>query len=215
MSVSDNIARIRRTIPDGVTLVCVSKFHPAEAIREAYEVGERDFGESRVQELCRKHETLPDDIRWHMIGHLQTNKVRDIVPFVHLIHSVDSIHLMEVIHRESERIGRVTNILLEVHIAREQSKSGFSPDELPAAIEAAERMPYLHIAGIMSMATNTDDEQEIRRCFDTAHHLLSTLPNQTDSPLELSIGMSDDYLIAMSEGSTIVRIGTAIFGSRL
>ena len=130
MSISSHIATIRQHIPEGVTMVCVSKFHPAEAIMEAYNAGERDFGESRVQELLPKYEALPKDIRWHFIGHLQTNKVKQIVPFVHMIHSVDSLRLLETINREAEKIGRRVKVLLEVHVAKEETKSGFSPEEL-------------------------------------------------------------------------------------
>ena len=130
MSIPQHIASIRATIPDGVTLICVSKFHPVEVIMQAYEAGERDFGESRVQELLPKYEALPKDIRWHFIGHLQTNKVKQIVPFVHMIHSVDSIRLLETINREAEKIGRRIKVLLEVHIAKEETKSGFTPEEI-------------------------------------------------------------------------------------
>jgi pyridoxal phosphate enzyme (YggS family) len=130
LSIKENIQAIRVTLPENVTLVCVSKFKPVEAIMEAYEAGERDFGESRVQELCAKQAALPKDIRWHFIGHLQTNKVRQIVPFVHLIHSVDSLHLLEVINTEAARIGRKVDVLLEVHTANEETKSGFLPEEV-------------------------------------------------------------------------------------
>lgn len=212
--IRQHIAAIRQHIPDGVTLVCVSKFHPADAIRQAYDAGERDFGESRVQELVVKHRELPADIRWHMIGHLQTNKVRDIVPFVHLIQSVDSIHLLDVINAEAARIGRTVNVLLEVHVAREETKSGFSIEELTALLtdihSGVRTYPNVHIAGLMTMATNTDDETEIRRCFREAH-LLSTLNPQLST---ISMGMSDDYILAISEGSNMVRIGTTIFGER-
>ena len=238
LSASSNIAEriqtIRRTLNPGVTLVCVSKFHPVEAIIEAYEAGERDFGESRVQELLMKHEALPKDIRWHMIGHLQTNKVRAIVPFVHLIHSVDSLHLLETINREAERIGRVVNVLLEVHVAREETKSGFTPDEILSLTGALHRsnseavlqspcdgltaigcLPFVRICGLMSMATNTDDEAEIRRCFREVANLSKSIQRSClTEPAVLSMGMSDDYLIAQQEGSTMVRIGTTLFGSR-
>lgn len=212
--IREHIAAIRQHIPEGVTLVCVSKFHPEESIREAYDAGERDFAESRVQELLRKHNTLPADIRWHMIGHLQTNKVRDIVPFIHLIQSVDSTRLLDVIQAEAARINRTVNVLLEVHVAREETKSGFSSEELTALLSdirtGARVYPNVHIAGLMTMATNTEDETEIRRCFREAHHL-STLNPQLST---ISMGMSDDYILAMSEGSNMVRIGTTIFGER-
>jgi len=222
-SIRENIAAIRRTLPEGVTLVCVSKFQPIEAIQEAYDAGERDFGESRVQELCAKYQALPKDIRWHFIGHLQTNKVRDIVPFVHLIQSVDSVHLLETIDREAARIHRPVNVLLEVHTAKETTKTGFSPEDLSPlnCSEASSKLsPFTQIIGLMTMATNTDNESEIRRCFRTLARLSSLTLNQS-LPFEgrlggvLSMGMSDDYPIAIEEGSTMVRIGSAIFGKRI
>ena len=212
-AIQQHIASIRSTLPEGVTLISVSKFNPISAIQEAYDAGERDFGESHVQELIPKYEALPKDIRWHMIGHLQTNKVKQIVPFVHLIQSVDSIHLMEVIQKEAAKIGRTVNILLEVHVAHEEAKSGFLPEELPDALEALKRMPNIHLSGLMTMATNTDDENEIRRCFRKAKELMASCHLSTPD-YQLSIGMSSDYLLAIEEGSTMVRIGSIIFGER-
>ena len=219
MSIPQHIASIRATIPDGVTLICVSKFHPVEAIMQAYEAGERDFGESRVQELLPKYESLPKDIRWHFIGHLQTNKVKQIVPFVHMIHSVDSIRLLETINREAEKIGRRIKVLLEVHIAKEETKSGFTPKEILSLNTQLSTLNYIDICGVMGMATNTDDESEWRRCFraiaSLASQLITSSPHRliASSP-EISMGMSDDYLVAIEEGSTMVRIGSTIFGSR-
>ena len=219
-AIQQHIAAIRATLPKGVTLVSVSKFHPVEAIEEAYAVGERDFGESHVQELMRKYEALPKDIRWHMIGHLQTNKVRAIVPFIHLIQSVDSLRLIETIQKEAARIDRTVNILLEVHVAKDETKSGFLPDELPEALELLRHTPNIRVLGLMAMATLTDDEQEIRRCFRTAKQLLdkcqlSIIKCQLSIiNYQLSLGMSDDYRIAIEEGSTMVRIGSSIFGER-
>lgn len=204
--ISQHIADIRRHLPDGVQLVCVSKFHPCDAIIEAYNAGERDFGESRVQELLPKYESLPKDIRWHFIGHLQTNKVRAIVPFVYLIQSVDSFRLLDAVNREAERIQRRVKVLLEVHVARETTKTGFAPEELP--INAA-AYPWVEICGIMGMATQTDDVNEIRRCF----HTLKTISDASRLPV-LSMGMSHDYMLAVEEGSNLVRIGTTIFGER-
>ena len=215
MSISSHIATIRQHIPEGVTMVCVSKFHPAEAIMEAYNAGERDFGESRMQELLPKYEALPKDIRWHFIGHLQTNKVRQIVPFVHMIHSVDSMRLLETINREAEKIQRKVRVLLEVHVAKEETKSGFTPEEFLSLSTQLSTLNYVEVCGIMGMATNTDDEQEIRRCFRairTLAHNLLPIANHP-SPI-ISMGMSDDYLIAIEEGSTMVRIGSSIFGER-
>ena len=230
-SISSNIQALRATIPSHVTLVCVSKFHSVEAIQEAYDCGERDFGESRVQELVAKHEALPKDIRWHFIGHLQTNKVKQIVPFVHLIQSVDSWHLLEVINAEAAKVGRVVNVLLEVHVAQEATKTGFDIASLsaadvpsaegglsaPAVFQRSGLYPNVRILGLMAMATNTDDETEIRRCFREVKSLYTTVfqsEGRSFSTAVLSIGMSDDYLIAIEEGSTMVRIGSSIFGER-
>lgn len=209
-----HISEIRRHIPAGVTLVAVSKFHPSEAIREAYEIGERDFGESRVQELLVKHQTLPSDIRWHMIGHLQTNKVRVIMPFIYMIQSVDSLHLLTTIEQEAARLNRRVRVLLELHVARETTKSGFSVEELSVLLAdiATGRKVFAHveIEGLMTMATHTEDEQEIRRCFQAAHDIFMRHPQLST----LSMGMSDDYQLAIEEGSTMVRIGSTIFGER-
>ena len=219
--IQQHIASIRATIPAGVTLVCVSKFHSNETIMEAYDCGERDFGESRVQELLPKYEALPKDIRWHFIGHLQTNKVKQVVPLVHMIHSVDSMRLLETINREAEKIGRHVKVLLEVHVAKEESKSGFTPEEflsLASNLSHNNLYPWVEICGVMGMATNTDDEQEWRCCFRKIKHLASSLTPmayslQSKRP-QISMGMSDDYLIAIEEGSTMVRIGSTIFGVR-
>lgn len=210
----------------GVTLVCVSKFHPAEAIMEAYDCGERDFGESRVQELLPKYEALPKDIRWHFIGHLQTNKVKQIVPFVHMIHSVDSLRLLETINREAEKIGRRVKVLLEVHVAKEETKSGFMPEEFLSLNTQLSTLNNVEVCGVMGMATNTDDQTEWRRCFREIKSLASSLiasspisyseashSSQSERP-QISMGMSDDYRVAIEEGSTMVRIGSTIFGIR-
>ena len=225
MSISSRITTIRQHIPEGVTMVCVSKFHPAEAIMEAYNTGERDFGESHVQELLPKYEALPKDIRWHFIGHLQTNKVRQIVPFVHMIHSVDSVRLLETINREAEKIQRKVRVLLEVHVAKEETKSGFTPEEILfltsriSPLASSPLYPWVEVCGIMGMATNTDDVEEWRRCFREIKALASHLTPIThseasDTRPQISMGMSDDYLIAIEEGSTMVRIGSSIFGER-
>ena len=199
-----------------------------EAIMEAYECGERDFGESRVQELLPKYEALPKDIRWHFIGHLQTNKVKQIVPFVHMIHSVDSVRLLETINREAEKIQRRVKVLLEVHVAKEETKSGFTPQEFLSLNTKLSTLNYIEICGLMGMATNTDDEAEWRRCFRAIASLASHLSPLASSPIahseashssqserpQISMGMSDDYLVAIEEGSTMVRIGSTIFGTR-
>ena len=220
--IEQHIASIRATIPNGVTLICVSKFHPIESIQAAYDCGERDFGESRVQELLLKQQALPADIRWHFIGHLQTNKVKQIVPFVHMIHSVDSVRLLEVINREAEKIGRRIKVLLEVHVAKEDTKSGFMPEEITSLNTKLSTLNHIEICGIMGMATNTDDQTEWRRCFREIKSIANTLSPivqrvshslQSEHPI-ISMGMSDDYLVAIEEGSTMVRIGSSIFGNR-
>ena len=216
--IAQRLSAIRATIPAEVTLVCVSKFHPTEAIMEAYACGERDFGESRVQELLPKYNALPKDIRWHFIGHLQTNKVKQIVPFVHMIHSVDSLRLLETINREAEKLQRQVKVLLEVHIAKEATKSGFTPEEFLSLNTKLSTLNHIDVCGVMGMATNTDDEDEWRRCFREIKHLGEQLLNHSEllnnSAPQISMGMSDDYLVAIEEGSTMVRIGSTIFGVR-
>lgn len=194
--------------------MCVSKFQSLDAIREAYEAGERDFGESRVQELTAKHETLPGDIRWHFIGHLQTNKVKQIVPFVHLIHSVDSEHLLACINREAEKANKQVNVLLELHVAREESKTGMTPEELEDIIGRLQSYPFVNVRGVMGMATNTDDEDEWRRCFRAIEAAGRKLNGIASEPVIVSMGMSEDYKVAVEEGSTMVRVGSKIFGER-
>lgn len=205
VGVAEQIKEIRSHIPSGVTLVCVSKFQPVEAIEEAYAAGERHFGESRVQELQRKVAQLPADIHWHFIGHLQTNKVRDLIKLrPYLIQSVDSLRLLEAIQNEAAKQGIVQSVLIEVHVATEETKTGFSLSDVPAI--QASLYPNVCILGYMGMATNTDDEEEIRRCFTAIRRL--------SKEGVMSFGMSDDYSIAIECGSTMVRIGSAIFGAR-
>ena len=220
MSVLRNIQEIRNHIPANVKLVCVSKFHPESAVLEAYDAGERIFGESRVQELLDKQPNLPADIHWHFIGHLQTNKIKYIVPFVDLIHGVDSLKVLKEIDKQAEKAGRVVSCLLQVHIAQEETKFGFSAGELAEMLESDEfrEMKNVVISGLMGMATLTDNSSQIRQEFrklkvlrDEIKQLYFTLNN---SFTELSMGMSDDYLIAIEEGSTMIRIGTSIFGVR-
>lgn len=209
--IANNIRNVRAHIPAHVTLVCVSKFQSVEAIREAYNAGERHFGESRVQELKAKIPQLPPDIHWHFIGHLQTNKVRDLLKLrPYLIHSVDSLHLLEAINTEAAKQGITQDVLLEVHVAKEETKTGFSPTEISDAASRLSRFANVRIRGLMTMATNTDDETEIRRCFAAVKEL--SIVNSQFSIL--SMGMSDDYQIAIECGATMVRIGSAIFGER-
>ena len=212
--IAEQIKNLRANLPAEVQLVCVSKFQPIESIREAYEAGERHFGESRVQELQRKVPQLPQDICWHFIGHLQTNKVRDLLKLrPYLIQSVDSERLLLAINEEAKRLGFVQNVLLEVHVAKEETKSGLLPDEIETILDNTRdnRVENVRICGLMTMATNTDDEKEIRRCFVEARNILDTL--HFPQPI-FSAGMSDDYQIAIECGATMVRIGSTIFGSR-
>ena len=217
MSISSKILEIRNSLPEGVVLVAVSKFHPVEAINEAYAVGQRVFGESRVQELTAKYEQLPKDIEWQMIGHLQTNKVRAIAPFVSLIQSVDSQRLLECINREAERCGRVIDCLLEVHVTDEQSKSGWDVNELREYLRsgAIADLKNVRICGVMGMATFTDDEAVIRADFEHIAAIKRELEPLFGEEFNiLSMGMSDDYPIAIEYGSTMVRVGSMIFGER-
>jgi len=220
MNIKENIAEIRKDIPDRVKLVCVSKFHSASTISEAYDCDERIFGESRVQELTEKYECLPKDIQWHFIGHLQTNKIKYIVPFVSLIHGVDSQKLLLEIDSFAAKVNRVVPCLLQVHIAREETKFGFSEDELMNLFETIDyrQLKHVSIAGLMGMGTYTTNENQIRSEFRTLRNLRDELKRtylkEENRFNELSMGMTNDYRIAIEEGSTMVRIGTAIFGER-
>ncbi len=219
MNIGENILKVRATIPKGVELVAVSKFHSNEAIMEAYGVGQRVFGESRATELKAKATSLPTDIQWHFIGHLQTNKVRMIMPYVSLIQSVDSERLLRLIDAEAARVDKVVDVLLQVHVAQEETKFGFSQDELVQLIEtgAFDELKHVRPIGIMGMATNTDDESRIledfkaiNQTYQNAHALLKGNADFN----QISMGMSDDYHLAIAEGSTMVRIGSTIFGNR-
>jgi len=220
MSIQQNIEEIRKHIPANVKLVCVSKFHPSETLMEAYKCGERVFGESKVQELCGKQETLPNDILWHFIGHLQSNKIKFIVPFVELIHGVDSYKLLEEINKQAIKAGRTVNCLLQIHIAKEETKFGFSAEELMETLLDGKwkELSGINICGLMGMATYTENREQIRNEFKGLKALLDQAKEQyfTNKPsfCELSMGMSDDYQLAIEEGSTLVRIGSSIFGHR-
>ncbi len=220
MDIRQNIQEILSDLPPTVRLVAVSKFHPIEAIREAYEGGQRIFGESKVQELTHKQEALPDDIEWHFIGHLQTNKVKYIAPYVSLIHGVDSFRLLAEINRQSERVGRVIPCLLQLHVAQESTKFGFTPEECHDMLQAGEWRNFSNISirGVMGMASFTDDANQIRQEFALIRHTFNRIKEDffaTDASFgELSMGMSDDYPIAIEEGSTLIRIGSSIFGHR-
>lgn len=217
--ISEKIKQLHASVPEGVTIVAVSKFHPIEALREAYDAGQRIFGESRQQELLQKIPLMPDDTVWHFIGHVQTNKLKSLIGKVSLIESVDSLRLLEMIDDLSARQGVVTNVLLQLHVAAEETKFGFTPEELIDwfAARGYESLKATHIRGLMGMATNTDDEERIRADFkaiaDTRRKILEIAPDLKDFDV-LSMGMSDDYKLAIAEGSTHVRIGSAIFGQR-
>ena len=215
------ISEIKQTLPPYVKLVAVSKFHPASMIEDAYTGGHRLFGENHVQELLQKHEVLPKDIEWHFIGHLQTNKVKYIASYVHLIHAVDTHKLLVEINKQAEKNNRVINCLLQLHVAQEETKFGFSPDELLNYVESGEwrLLKNIRICGLMCMASNVDDEAQIAREFETANNIFKKLKETYFSDDEMfqirSWGMSDDYPIAIKYGSNMIRIGSKIFGPRV
>jgi pyridoxal phosphate enzyme (YggS family) len=220
MWIAEKIVEIKSQLPVGVKLVAVSKTKPIEAIWEAYNAGQRIFGENKVQEMTLKYESLPKDIEWHYIGHLQTNKIKYIAPYVSLIHAVDSLKLLEAIDKEAAKNHRVIDCLLQFHIAKEETKFGLSEQEAEELL-LSERFSQLHnvqIAGVMGMATFTDNTEQIRNEFETLHQLFLRLKNEffSDDPnfTELSMGMSDDFSIALKQGSTMIRIGSTIFGAR-
>ena len=217
MTIKERLERILATLPEGVQLVAVSKFHPIERLQEAYDAGQRIFGESRPQEMAAKAVVLPKDIVWTMIGHLQTNKVKMIAPFVSMIASVDSERLIEEIEKQAAKLDRVIDILLEVHVAQEESKSGWSEQELLdyLATEKLKSMSHVRVRGVMTIASNTDNESIVRADFQRINDIYERLKPRFDESFDtLSIGMSDDYPLALEYGSTMVRIGTAIFGQR-
>ena len=220
MSIVDSLASVKATLPGGVRLIAVSKTHSTERILEAYNAGQRAFGENKVQELVPKYEALPKDIEWHLIGHLQRNKVKLVVPFVSLIHSVDSEKLLSAIDQEAEKAGREVKCLIQVHIAEEETKFGFTPDEAFRFFVDKHPAAYKHvrIAGLMGMATLTDDTTRIRKEFFLLHDLFEKVRTEGNVTKEdfstLSMGMSSDYPIAVESGSTMVRVGSAIFGKR-
>ncbi len=216
MNIKESLSKIRSSIPDGVTLVAVSKTKPNEAILEAYNAGQKDFGENYVQELVDKHEQLPKDIHWHFIGHLQSNKVKQIAPFVHLIHGIDSLKLLQEINKEAVKNNRVINCLLQIFIATEETKFGLSFEECEILLnsDSFKQLQNIKICGFMAMASNTDDETQIRKEFRSLKEFSLKLSTFNLSPLTLSFGMSSDYKIAIEEGSTMIRIGSLIFGER-
>ena len=219
-SIALNLELIRQRVPNHVTLVAVSKTKPVSMLQDAYAAGVRDFGENKVQEMVEKQTQLPTDIRWHLIGHLQSNKVKYIATFVHLIHSVDSVKLLEEINKQAQKNSRTINCLLQVHIATEETKFGLDEAELHQLVQpdVLQRYPYVRICGLMGMATFTEDEQQVRAEFRQLKTLFDQLRKTVCSGNEhfsiLSMGMSGDYEWAMEEGSTMVRVGSSIFGSR-
>lgn len=221
MDIQANLKEVLDQLPEGVRLVAVSKFHPNEAIEEAYKVGQRIFGESREQELSTKYETLPKDIEWHFIGHLQTNKVKYIAPYIAMIHAVDSYKLLAEIDKQAAKYNRVIPCLLEIHIAKEESKYGFTFDTCRQMLEEGgwKQLKHVCIAGVMGMGTNTDDEKEVEKEFRSLTDFFRSLKqdyfSQTDSFKEISMGMSHDYQIAIKCGTTLVRVGSKIFGERI
>ena len=216
MSITENLASIKKTIPERVTLVAVSKTKPNEALLEAYEAGQRVFGENKVQEMVQKWETLPKDIQWHMIGHVQRNKVKYMAPFVSLIHGVDSFRLLKEINKQAENHDRVIDCLLQMHIAKEETKFGLDDEELEALLTDSEfsNLKNVRIVGLMGMATFTDNQDQIQSEFAYLKSKYDWVAKQLPEINTLSMGMSGDYAIAIDEGSTMVRIGSSIFGSR-
>lgn len=221
MGIKANLESVKSTFRNpGCLLVAVSKTKPVEDLREAYDAGIRDFGENKVQEIQEKQPLLPADVRWHMIGHLQSNKVKHIAPFVHLIHGVDSFKLLQEINKQGKKIDRVIPCLLQIHIAEEETKFGFDKAELDEMLNSKEfqELTHVRISGLMGMATFTESQDQVRKEFRGLKHLFEELKTRTLPGFvqlkEISMGMSGDYLIAQEEGSTMVRIGSAIFGKR-
>ena len=218
--IAENLHKVLSTIQPGIRLVAVSKFHPVSALQEAYDAGQRVFGESHVQELVEKQQLLPKDIEWHFIGHLQTNKVKYMASFISLIHAVDTMKLLKEIDKQAERNNRIIDCLLQIHIAKEETKFGFTPDELRTMLQEGEWKQFSHvrICGLMCMASNTDDVKQIADEFESVRTLFQEIKNEffptEETFKELSMGMSGDYEIAQQHGSTMVRVGTMIFGER-
>lgn len=216
MSVKENIKRIKSDLPPQVTLIAVSKTKPAALIQEAYQAGQRDFGENYIQEMEEKHKQLPPDIRWHAIGHLQSNKVKYIAPFVYLIHGVDSLKLLQEINKQAQKNNRIIDCLLQIFIAKEESKFGFSFEECESLFKTGEidKLPHIRVVGFMGMATNTNNETQIRNEFRSLKNFFAHISSLASNISILSMGMSSDYKIAIEEGSTMIRIGSSIFGER-
>ena len=218
MTIAEKIDFINKRLPSTTRLVAISKFHPASSIMEAYQAGQRMFGESREQELSEKQSSLPKDIEWHFIGHLQTNKVKYIAPYVALVHSVDSIKLLQELDKQAEKCGRVIDCLLELHVAQEETKYGFDFDDVRALYRESVLSKFKHvkIRGLMGMASNTDNQSQIREEFSSISSYFSEVKDSFDPQVDtLSMGMTHDWELAVEEGSTLVRIGSFIFGERV
>ena len=219
--IKENLEKIRATLPEGVTLVTVSKTKPVSDLQEAYDAGQRVFGENYPQEMRDKHEVLPQDIQWHFIGHLQTNKIKYIIPYVTLIHSIDTASLLEAVNKEAKKHDRVVDCLLQFHIALEETKFGLDLDEARQLLDSEEykQMENVRICGVMGMGTFTDDMEEVRKEFKNLKSIFDTLKSDyfADQPQfkEISMGMSEDYPIAIEEGATLIRVGSKIFGARV
>ena len=220
MSIADNLKQVLAELPQGVRLVAVSKFHPNEAIEEAYQAGQRIFGESKVQEMTAKYESLPKDIEWHFIGHLQTNKIKYMIPYVAMIHGIDTYKLLEEVNKQSAKADRIVNCLLQIHVAQEENKFGFSPEECKEMLAAGawKELSHIRLCGLMGMASNTDNTEQIDSEFRLLDRLFQEIKTTwfADSThfRELSMGMSHDYHQAIAAGSTMVRVGSKIFGER-
>lgn len=221
MNIAENIKQVQNELPEGVRLVAVSKFHPNEAIEEAYRAGQRIFGESKVQEMTAKYESLPKDIEWHFIGHLQTNKIKYIVPYVALIHGIDSYKLLAEVNKQAVKANRIVDCLLQLHIAREETKFGFSFDECREMLASGEwkALHNIRICGLMGMATNTKNAEQIKAEFCSLSGFFQEVKSNwfadSESFKELSMGMSHDYREAIAAGSTLIRVGSKIFGERI
>jgi pyridoxal phosphate enzyme (YggS family) len=218
--IKENLNIVRATVPSNVTLIAVSKTKPVSDLQEAYDAGQRIFGENKALEMRDKHQALPDDIQWHFIGHLQTNKIKYIAPFVTLIHAIDSLSLLESVNKEAAKNNRVIDCLLQFHIAQEETKFGLDLEEARAMLESEsyKKLKNINICGVMGMATFTDDATQVRNEFKSLKNIFETLKENyfvgNESFMEISMGMSDDYPIAIEEGATMVRVGSKIFGAR-
>ena len=218
--IKENLNKVRATVPNDVTLIAVSKTKPVTDLQEAYDAGQRIFGENKALEMRDKHQELPKDIQWHFIGHLQTNKIKYIAPFVSLIHSIDSISLLEAVNKEAAKNNRVIDCLLQFHIAKEETKFGLDIEEAEEMLksDSYKNLNNINIIGVMGMATFTDDVNQIRNEFKSLKNIFNILKERyfqdKESFKEISMGMSDDYPIAIEEGATMVRVGSKIFGAR-